>query len=303
MVAGNYRLPFTGKYIITQGPYYQSAESGNECVYSHIQLKARNDSEALDFSTPRDTLIYASEAGEAKHLQLGSYGNVAKITHDDGRVSWYAHLQSYEGGEGRVEREAPIGRAGGSRYCDSRPCAWSPHLHFMIDAPGTTTTEWIRTLPGISWYSGSADVPCTYGEAKQKHGYYDGEAVGPALGQAASCTAPALIAPADGQLVPAKTAFSWATSDCATQGYQLRIRTSSAMEAGGTVIQDTVVFGTVSSQTFSRFWSGMDLYWSVRPANVPNAAVGAGKEGARRPSLIRQQWPDSHSRGPLPYGL
>jgi len=207
----------------------------------------------------------------------GGYGNVVKIRHDDGRVSWYAHLRELSAANGRVQREAVIGKSGGVPQYTGDPGAGKStgaHLHFMVQAPGTRQTEWIRTLPGITWYSGDPNNPCI----NQK---YLGDAVGPQIGGSnpppAVCQT-SLNSPSDGATFSnPSVSFSWNAASCATNGYLFRIKTTSEMDGSGAQAQDTTVSGTQRTETISSNWYNTDLYWSVKPANVPNAAWSSAR--------------------------
>jgi murein DD-endopeptidase MepM/ murein hydrolase activator NlpD len=256
-VPGNYRLPFiVGPRQITQGP---------GCWVTHIN----SDFEAIDFGLSTGTAVYATESGVlTRYVNINDYGNTIKIVHPDGRTSWYSHLVQFIAPNGPVNKEDLIGLSGGGPNDPGRGTSTGSHLHFMVLAPNSRVAEWIRDLTGITWYSGSSNVPCVDG--------YDGSATGPALSAGAPppeiCQIPALSSPGDGYIFPsAAVQFSWETAGCATNGYQLRIRTSADMENGGGVMPDAFTSNGYWSGSLSSAWYGQDLFWSVKAANSPGA--------------------------------
>ena len=160
--AQGYRLPFVGKSIITNGP---------GCGPTHgLDPHYAKSREAIDFAMPVGTTVYAAEVGDIVFAGWNDqgFGNLIKIKHDDGNISFYAHLDSFIKTSGRVDKGVPIAKSGktGGKY--------GPHLHFEVrDSSGMPVS--IRDLPGITWYSGDASKPC------QPPGQPDVNAVGPPL--------------------------------------------------------------------------------------------------------------------------
>lgn len=155
-----YRLPFVGFSIITTGP---------GCYHTHTGLS----SEAIDFAMNIGTRIYATRAGSivyALYGYNGGFGNLMKIQHNDGNVSWYAHLDSFAKTSGSVAYEEHVANSGNTGE------STGPHLHFEV-RNSSNQSIWIRDLSGIRWYSNDPNNPC------QAPGNPDGEATGPSLGQ------------------------------------------------------------------------------------------------------------------------
>lgn len=122
---------------------------------------------ALDLATPYDqppATIYASKAGRAyvfvaedgklclnppgdPHFSEPSscgqsWGNRVKILHEDGYVSFYAHLDELYVDSGNFIAEGQaIGREGSTGAAGHR------HLHFSVNKlPGTTQFQWERNI-------------------------------------------------------------------------------------------------------------------------------------------------------------
>ena len=153
-----HRLPFIGKRYISCGP---------GCSQWH----KNKSSEAIDYVMPIGTPVLASYSGWiAWHGWVnGGWGNLLKISHGSGYVSWYAHLSSFRAnmwnGQGVSTGclQAYSGQTGGT--------STGPHLHFEVRL--NDQSVWIRTLPTTKWYSGDPNNPC------QPAGSNDGYATGP----------------------------------------------------------------------------------------------------------------------------
>ena len=111
----NYRLPFVGKELITQGPGCWNTHQGN-------------DFEAIDFDLDSGTSVYASESGQlTRYPNMPGYGNTTKIQHNDGRVSWYSHLREFLATSGYIAKEGLVGRSGGGLGHDHHECVVAGH--------------------------------------------------------------------------------------------------------------------------------------------------------------------------------
>jgi hypothetical protein len=248
-----YRLPFVGQYRISSGP---------GCYRTHTNLSR----EAIDFAMIAGTPVIAAQAGEVVFAVNGTaangyndgFGNLLKIRHDDGNVSWYAHLDRFTRTSGRVGQGEEVARSGNTG--DSS----GPHLHFEVRTGGNQPV-YVRDLPGISWLSGDPNNPC------QPAGYDDGIALGPPPGSTAACPAPILISPSAGQaLGDSRVTFSWQALSCG-QGYTLRVKDVSSMDSGGTTIFDQGVGEMSRAVELPGQWANRTLYWGVRAANVAGA--------------------------------
>lgn len=95
-------------------------------------------------------------------------------------------------------------------------------------------------------------------------------------GSSGNCPAPSLNSPPDGYVSSSQTiTFNWSVvSGCTFDGYTFRIKDTSNMDSGGTVVDgiDHGVGGTSTTETISNQWNNRDLWWGVKAANAPNAA-------------------------------
>jgi hypothetical protein len=142
-----YRLPFAGAtYPISQGP---SCPGGN-----HFDRQA----EAIDFAMPVGTPIYAAADGTITYADFGrgrnsGFGIYTKISHPDGSLSYYAHLDHVYVTSGNVQKGDLIGLSGNTGVSSG------PHLHFQVlDSEATAVP--IRTMDGIQWVSTDPNNPC-----------------------------------------------------------------------------------------------------------------------------------------------
>jgi hypothetical protein len=111
-------------------PVLQSRISSPYGMRVHPVLGTHKMHTGVDFAAPTGTPILASGAGTVTRVgPLGAYGNVVEITHDNGTLSRYAHMNAFaEGlttGE-RVEAGALLGEVG------STGRVTGPHLHYEL---------------------------------------------------------------------------------------------------------------------------------------------------------------------------
>ncbi len=128
---GDHPAMGTGKFI---WPSQYQALSGADYTAAHP---------GMDFSTPMDAIIYASDSGVvifAGYTGVG-YGNVILIDHRNGYKTLYAHLDqvSVRCGDS-VAQGKVIGLSGKSGN------ATGPHLHFEVRVPGGFINP-IKVLP------------------------------------------------------------------------------------------------------------------------------------------------------------
>jgi murein DD-endopeptidase MepM/ murein hydrolase activator NlpD len=235
-----YRLPFVGTYRITAGP---------GCYDTHVNRSA----EAIDFGLGLDTPVYTPNSGTIVFAVYGTpdndyndgFGNLMKVQHQDGKISWYAHLNSFTKTSGSISQEEQIAYSGNTGNVTG------PHLHFEI-RDGTNYSISIRDLPGITWYNGNPANPCIDGD--------DGIAVGPPVSGGTSCAAPHLTSPDNGATVDSRTVtFHWDAPDCpGLTGYTIHVTTGSGPEDG--IILDSAASLTEYSYTFP---SDGTYYWHV----------------------------------------
>lgn len=86
----------------------------------------------IDIAAPMGTSIHSASSGTVIHAAYtGSYGNLMKVQHDNGLVTYYAHCSSFIASVGqRVSAKQPIARIG------STGNSTGPHLHFEVRSGG-----------------------------------------------------------------------------------------------------------------------------------------------------------------------
>jgi murein DD-endopeptidase MepM/ murein hydrolase activator NlpD len=230
-----YRLPFIGYTDITNGPYVAG------CNTSH----SGRSSEAIDFALSYQNVI-ATQAGNIVYAAEGwndGFGNLLKIDHGDGNTSYSAHLSSFKKTSGSVSKGESVAISG------STGNSTGPHLHFEVRDSSNQST-WIRTLPGITWYSGDPNYPCRSGQT-------DGYAVGPEI----VITPPGpfnKVSPTNGTTGTGPTVtLHWNTTSNGAERYYYCYNTSSTCASGwNSVNQD-------NTTTLSNLSPGTTYYWQA----------------------------------------
>ena len=277
-----YRLPFVGYHTITQGPGCWDTHQGASF-------------EALDFGQmPEGTPIYTTQAGSVQSATFVSgFGNLLRIAHPDGNVSWYAHLSSFSVASGGVNWEQHVANSGNTGN------STGPHLHFEV-RNSSNVSIWIRDMPGITWYSDDPNNPC------QPTGQNDGEAVGPDLSGPGECSTH-LVSPSDGQTFssPNNIQLDWnAPSACpGLNGYTLHVTTGPGPEDG--IILDTGVGSTDYTWTFPSdgtfYWhvaawsNGVRQAWSSRRLVIDSSGTAQGQWNADYYDTIDRWWDDNNT--------
>jgi len=115
---GEYIWPTTGNVSSFFGPRRVSIGSSNH--------------QGIDITAPHGTPVYAADGGEVFFVGFsGGFGNLIKIEHDNGHVTYYAHLSSMNVQVGdRVYRGQHIGGVGMTGTASGN------HLHFEIRING-----------------------------------------------------------------------------------------------------------------------------------------------------------------------
>ena len=115
---GEYIWPTTGTVSSLFGPRRVAIGSSNH--------------QGIDISAPRGTAVVAADGGEVIFTdRLGGFGKLIQIRHDNGHVTYYAHLSSMDVSVGeRVYRGQFIGRVGMTGTASGN------HLHFEIRIDG-----------------------------------------------------------------------------------------------------------------------------------------------------------------------
>ena len=96
----------------------------------HPILKVTRPHHGIDYAAPSGTPVWAVANGVVSHAGwAGSFGNLLKVRHDNGYVSYYAHLSRFARGlrvGSRVDQKQVIG------YVGSTGLATGPHVCFRI---------------------------------------------------------------------------------------------------------------------------------------------------------------------------
>lgn len=168
----NYRLPFAGQYIITNGP---TCGRGKK---QHTGFTSEAIDYALPFQKGQGAPVLAAESGTILFAgsdpfafpphNLRGFGTYMVIEHSDGSRSFYAHLSQVVLTTGNVTKGQLIAYSGATGKARGHP-----HLHFQIMDSNDNPIS-IRELPTTVWYSGDPNNPCN-----PKPGKPDGEAIGP----------------------------------------------------------------------------------------------------------------------------
>lgn len=90
----------------------------------------------VDMAVPEGTEIYAPYDGTVIKLQSKTtgYGNLIVIEHEEGILTYYAHLSSFE-----VELEDTVTKGELIGYTGSTGRSTGPHLHYEVRVNGKTT--------------------------------------------------------------------------------------------------------------------------------------------------------------------
>jgi murein DD-endopeptidase MepM/ murein hydrolase activator NlpD len=101
----------------------------------HPILKVTRPHPGIDYAAPSGTPVWAVADGEVIYrARAGGFGNLVKVRHANGYVSYYAHLSRYASGLGkgsRVEQKQVIG------YVGSTGLATGPHVCFRVQKDGS----------------------------------------------------------------------------------------------------------------------------------------------------------------------
>jgi murein DD-endopeptidase MepM/ murein hydrolase activator NlpD len=100
----------------------------------HPILKVTRPHKGIDYAAPHGTPVWAVADGKVIHRARASgYGNLIKVLHRNGYVSYYAHLSRYASGlrvGSRIEQKQVIG------YVGSTGLATGPHVCFRVQKDG-----------------------------------------------------------------------------------------------------------------------------------------------------------------------
>ncbi len=117
----------TGKYIYPLKSVYVTSKYGPRTLNGKYDYHY-----GVDFRASNGTSVMASDGGKVIYAgKMGSYGTLIKIEHDNGNVTYYAHLSSLSVKVGqRVYQGQIIAKSG------STGNVTGPHLHFEIRING-----------------------------------------------------------------------------------------------------------------------------------------------------------------------
>jgi murein DD-endopeptidase MepM/ murein hydrolase activator NlpD len=100
----------------------------------HPILKVTRPHSGIDYAAPHGTPVWAVADGKVIYRSRASgYGNLIKVEHRNGFVSYYAHLSRYASGlrvGSRIEQKQVIG------YVGSTGLATGPHVCFRVQKNG-----------------------------------------------------------------------------------------------------------------------------------------------------------------------
>jgi len=152
--ASGFKLPWNEgeRYCVTRDgtprPPASSLSNGGICNYSfnHHGYKA------IDFSNARVTGTFGDNIRASKEGEVitagyqgpnGTYGNLVRLLHDDGQISYYAHLSGFNVSVGDcVGQGELVGKEGGT---GNECCGgFGEHLHFEVRTTGASGSQiWV----------------------------------------------------------------------------------------------------------------------------------------------------------------
>lgn len=93
-----------------------------------------------DFAAPSGTPVRSVGDGVVVSAGYdGAYGNKVVVEHEDGTLTWYCHLESFEQSSGKVKAGDVIGRVGSTGHVTG------PHLHLEVRPGGGDP------VPPLTW--------------------------------------------------------------------------------------------------------------------------------------------------------
>jgi murein DD-endopeptidase MepM/ murein hydrolase activator NlpD len=113
---------------------YARITSRYSAARHHPILKVTRPHHGIDYAAPTGTPVFAVAKGEVIYKSwAGGYGNLVKVRHDNGYVSYYGHLSRFSDGLGvgdRVSQKQQIG------YVGSTGLSTGPHVCFRVAKDG-----------------------------------------------------------------------------------------------------------------------------------------------------------------------
>ena len=113
---------------------YARVSSRYSSARRHPILKITRPHHGIDYAAPSGTPVYAVSGGEVIHKSwTGGFGNLVKIRHLNGYVSYYAHLSRYASG---LHAGQPVDQKQVIGYVGSTGLATGPHVCFRVAKNG-----------------------------------------------------------------------------------------------------------------------------------------------------------------------
>jgi murein DD-endopeptidase MepM/ murein hydrolase activator NlpD len=113
---------------------YSRVSSRYTSARAHPILKITRPHHGIDYAAERGSPVWSVADGEVIYrARAGGFGNLVKVRHTDGYVSYYSHLQGFSKGlrvGDRVQQKQVIG------YVGSTGLATGPHVCFRIAKDG-----------------------------------------------------------------------------------------------------------------------------------------------------------------------
>lgn len=164
----DYRLPFDGTFMITQGRSDLTID-GQPCTAQFHTTHQGLAKESIDFLMEAGVPLKSVQVGEVVYAGwLNDYGNAVIILHQDGLKSWYGHLSKIGVSVGEhVDKGTVIGASGKSGTS-------APHFHFEIRDRNNQSIP--ITIDGLQWFGGF-ESSCSYKERFEGYGKYQKSSV------------------------------------------------------------------------------------------------------------------------------
>jgi murein DD-endopeptidase MepM/ murein hydrolase activator NlpD len=113
---------------------YTRITSGFTNARRHPILKITRPHHGIDYAAKHGSPVWSVAGGEVIYRGwAGGFGNLMKVRHDDGYVSYYSHLSRFDKAKAgdRVEQKQVIG------YVGQTGLATGPHICFRIAKNGS----------------------------------------------------------------------------------------------------------------------------------------------------------------------
>ncbi len=113
---------------------YARVTSKYSMARRHPILKISRPHEGIDYAAPTGTPVFAVARGEVIYKSwAGGFGNLVKVRHDDGYVSYYGHLSRFSDG---LRVGQPVGQKQVIGYVGSTGLSTGPHVCFRVAKDG-----------------------------------------------------------------------------------------------------------------------------------------------------------------------